>query len=404
MAERDSDPAIPALAPAPPRAVAGYQLLRKIGAGGMSAVYQSYDVTAARPVAVKLLSDVLAGQTEFVNRFYREARLSSTLEHPNLVHGFTSGFDRATGKHYLVMELVDGPNAHAALARLGRFPVGVAARVGLDIARALEFLHERRYVHRDVKPDNILLHPGGAKLADLGLAKHLSDESHLTALNQGIGTPYYMPYEQAVNANLVDGRSDIFALGATLYHLLTGTVPFPGTTPDDVQREKWTGAFRPIRELNPGVPPELAALVEGALALDPRARLQKVGQFARALDALNLATAIPALAFGDATGTDDAPDCPTRPDVRTAAAARAIPVAPPGAEPFVARFAVPPVLPSARRARGARLWAWIGAGALLGALAAHALTRPAAQREDAAPAQACEVPPEPRSPLPSVPQ
>lgn len=401
MAERDPDPAIPVIEPAAPRAVAGFPLLRKIGAGGMSAVYQSYDVAAARPVAVKLLSDVLAGRPEFVNRFYREARLSATLEHPNLVRGLASGFDRETGKHYLVMELVDGPNAHAALARLGRFPVGVAVRVGSDIARALEFLHERRYVHRDVKPDNILLHPGGAKLADLGLAKHLSDESHLTAINQGIGTPYYMPFEQAVNANLVDGRSDIFALGATLYHLLTGAVPFPGTTPDDVHREKGTGAFVPIRELNPGVPPELAALVEGALALDPRARLQKVGQFARALEVLNLATAIPALAFGT-TEADDSPvstDCPTRPDLRTAA--HEAPVAPPAAETFVARFAVPPVPAPVARPRGFGRWGWLGVGALVGALAAQAVMRTTATERDGAPAQACEVPSEPRSPLPA---
>jgi serine/threonine-protein kinase len=393
MPERDADPAVSAVEPAPPRAVAGFQLLRKIGAGGMSAVYQSFDVTAARPVAVKLLSDALAGRPEFVSRFYREARLSSTLEHPNLVRGFASGFDRATGKHYLVMELVDGPNAHAALERLGRFPVGAAVRVGIDIAHALEFLHERRYVHRDVKPDNVLLHPGGAKLADLGLAKHLNDESHLTALNQGIGTPYYMPYEQSVNANLVDGRSDIFALGATLYHLLTGAVPFPGTTPDDVQREKWSGAFRPIRELNSGVPHELAALIEGTLALDPRARVQKVGQFARELDALDLATAIPPRALGAAG--DESPvatDCPTRPDVR--AAARAVP--PPGAEPFATRFAVPPP-----RARAAGLWPWLAAGAILGALAAQALTRSAAPERSEPPAATCDVPTPPHSLLPT---
>jgi serine/threonine-protein kinase len=368
----------------------------------MSAVYQSYDVTAARPVAVKLLSDVLAGRPEFVNRFYREARLSSTLEHAHLVRGFASGFDRPTGKHYLVMELVDGTNAHAALGRLGRFPVGAAARVGLDIARALEFLHDRRYVHRDVKPDNVLLYAGGAKLADLGLAKHLSDESHLTALNQGIGTPYYMPYEQAVNAHLVDGRSDIFALGATLYHLLTGAVPFPGTTPDDVQRGKWSGAFRPVRELAPEVPQELAALVEATLALDPRARVQKVGAFAGALDALNLATAIPARAFGAADGTDEAPpaqsDCPTRPDVRVGSP-RAH-GAPPGADPF-ARFA--PAAAARRgapRTRGIGRWVWFGVGALAGALAAHALLRaPAPDR--AAPALVCELPTDPCSPVPS---
>ncbi len=106
---------------------------------------------------------------------------------------------------------------------MGRLPVGVGVRIGIDIGRALDFLHNRNYVHRDVKPDNVLLHPdGSAKLADLGLTKRLSDDSHITSVNTGVGTSYYMPFEQAKNAAFVDGRSDIFALGATLYHLLTG--------------------------------------------------------------------------------------------------------------------------------------------------------------------------------------
>ena len=219
MTEDDRD-SQPANGPGAPQAVAGYRLLRQIGEGGMSAVFQSYDVAAGRPVAVKLLSDHLAAQPEFVGRFYREARLSRVLEHPHIVRGFTSGFDPFANKHYLVLEYIDGPTA---LARLGRLSVGAVVRIGIDAARAPEFLHDRGYVHRDVKPDNILLDPdGGAKLADLGLAKRLTDDSHLTAVHQGVGTTYYMPYEQAVNANLVDGRSDLFALGATLYHLLAG--------------------------------------------------------------------------------------------------------------------------------------------------------------------------------------
>ncbi|MBM3979491.1 MAG: serine/threonine protein kinase, partial [Planctomycetes bacterium] len=301
-----------------PRAVAGFRLLRKVGEGGMSAVFQSYDVAADRPVAVKLLADHLAGQPEFVGRFYLEARLSRVLEHANVVQGFASGFDADAKKHYLVLEFIDGPTAHGALARLGRLPVGMVVRIGIDIARALEFLHDRQYVHRDVKPDNILLHPDGtAKLADLGLAKRLNDDAQLTAIHQGVGTSYYMPYEQAVNANLVDGRSDLFALGATLYHLLTGEVPFPGTTHDEIVREKWDGAFRPVREAIPGVPGAVADLIESALACDPRARVQKAGQFAGVLEATRLATTLPSFARadeGDASGPDS--DTPTRTDHR----------------------------------------------------------------------------------------
>lgn len=306
------------------RAVAGYRLLRQIGQGGMSAVYHSYDVAVDRPVAIKLLADHLAGQPEFVGRFYREARLSRVLEHPAIVQGYASGFDPDVSKHYLVLEYVDGPTAHGALTHHGRLPVGMVVRIGIDIAHALAFLHERQYVHRDVKPDNILLHPSGAKLADLGLAKRLNDDSQLTAINQGVGTTYYMPYEQAVNANLVDGRSDIFALGATLYHLLTGEVPFAGVTHEEVIREKAHDSFRPVRELVPGVPAAVADLIDATLACDPRARIQRADRLARALEATGLATKLPP--FTDAQdktlSTDQAPEMQTRAD-------HALPVDPP---------------------------------------------------------------------------
>jgi serine/threonine-protein kinase len=332
-ANRIADPAAPD--DREPGTVAGYRLLRKIGEGGMSAVYQSYDVAAGRPVALKLLAEHLAGQPEFVGRFYRESRLSRVLEHPNIVQGHASGFDSDVKKHYLVMELIDGPSAHGALAAQGPLPVGAVARIGIDIAQALEFLHDRQYVHRDVKPDNILLHPDGvAKLADLGLAKRLNEDSQLTAVHQGVGTSYYMPYEQAVNANLVDGRSDIFALGATLYHLLTGEVPFAGTTHDEVVREKWQDSFRPIRELSPGVPVALAELIERTLACDPRERIQRAGQLAKALAATKLATRLPSFAGGDlplGAGDSARTDTPTRTDHRITSPPQA--PRPPGTPP-----------------------------------------------------------------------
>ncbi len=266
----------------------------------MSTVYLSYDVAAGTPIAVKLLADHLAHSREFVGRFYREAHLSRLLSHPHLVRGSAAGYDRDSAKHYLILEYVDGPTTHAAMRLLGRFPTGAAVKVGIDIARALSYMHDRMYIHRDVKPENILLQQNGiAKLADLGLAKRLNDDSHLTSVSQGVGTSYYMSYEQSLNANLVDGRSDIFALGATLYHLLTGEVPFRGNTHEEIVREKEVDALFPVRERHPEVPVALAAILTRTLARDPRSRFQSAREFAEALEATGLATPIPPLpAFG----------------------------------------------------------------------------------------------------------
>src|SRR4051794_37929909 len=244
-----------------------YRILRRLGEGGMGAVYLGYHGREDRQVALKVLNDRLASNQSYIDRFYREAQSGIRLNHPNIVRTLQVGQDRATGKHYMILEFVDGPSAHALLDRSAHesptlvapaLAVGDAVHIALDIARALEHAHSRNIVHRDIKPDNILITRSGvAKLVDLGLAKRTDEASHLTAARQGFGTTPYMPYEQAVDAKSADGRSDIYALGATLYHLVTGAVPFPGDNHLDVVEKKNAGDFTPASALNREVPPVL---------------------------------------------------------------------------------------------------------------------------------------------------
>lgn len=299
----------------------GYRLLRLLGQGGMSEVYLGYDGQAGFPVAVKVLAANLAQDQIQVDRFEREAKLSTRLNHVNIVRGLDSGLDTPTGRRYLVMEYIDGPSAQAVLDQQGRMDVADAVHVALAMGHALEHLHARHFVHRDIKPANILLAPdGAAKLTDLGLVKwNDKSQSQLTANWAGFGTSNYMPHEQALNAHFVDGRSDIFALGATLYHLLTGRVPFPGDDHNEIMRMKAAGHFTPTRLLNPKIPESLAAILHTMLAKDPRQRFQSASELIVALERTGLATGLPSYAdLGQlrleptvAHSTE-----PTRPDLR----------------------------------------------------------------------------------------
>src|SRR5258708_6694406 len=240
------------------RSIGDYRILRRLGEGGMGAVYLGYNEKEGQQVAIKVLNDQLASNQGFIDRFYREAKSGALLNHPNIVRSITAGEDAITGKHYLVLEYVDGPNVQALLSREGRLSVGDAVHIVLDVARGLEHAHSRNVIHRDIKPDNILLTRSGlAKLVDLGLAKRIDEASHLTGARQTFGTTPYMPYEQALTAKNADGRSDIYALGATLYHLVTGTVPFPGANHVEVVESKDRGEFVPASSVSPEVPPTL---------------------------------------------------------------------------------------------------------------------------------------------------
>ncbi len=276
------------------RSLGGYHLLRRLGEGGMGSVYLAFKEGAGEPVALKVLSDHLINSPGFVDRFYREARNGACLDHPNIVRSYLADQDPATGKHFLVLEYIEGDSAQTLLDQRGHLSVGDAAYIVLGVARALEHAHSRHIIHRDIKPDNILLtRTGLPKLADLGLAKKLDDNSHLTATRQGFGTTPYMPYEQAMNARYADARSDIYALGATFYHLITGVVPFQGRTDLEVIEKKNQGDYPLARSHNSALPEQLDQLLARMLARKPRDRYQSATELIHDLEASGLAAQHP---------------------------------------------------------------------------------------------------------------
>jgi serine/threonine-protein kinase len=306
-----------------PRSLGEFRIMRRLGEGGMGSVYLGYHEEQGQQVAIKVLSDHMTGNQVLVDRFYREAKSGALLNHPNIVRTIIVGQDQATGKHYLVLEFIDGPSAHALLDQHGKLSVGDAVHIALDIARALEHAHSRNVIHRDIKPDNILITRSGvSKLADLGLAKRTDETSHLTVARQGFGTTYYMPYEQAINAKRADYRSDIYALGATLYHLVTGQVPFPGENHLEVVEKKERGNFEPASHSCPDVPPELDAILAKMLARDPGDRYQTASELLVDLDRSGLASLVPSFADPELARQDPwvraciaSSAQPTRPDL-----------------------------------------------------------------------------------------
>jgi eukaryotic-like serine/threonine-protein kinase len=282
------------------RNIGEFRVLRRLGEGGMGTVFLGYDPKNRRQVAIKVLADQLTSNPTYLARFHREARTGATFDHPNVVRFLTAGHDPESGKHYLVMEYVDGPSARTLLTNRGKLAIGDAIHLTLDILHALEYIHARSYVHRDIKPDNILITRAGiAKLADLGLAKCLAESGSLTDRKTGFGTPYYMPCEQALDATTADSRCDIYSLGATLYHLVTGEVPFPGRTPVQVAERKIEGTFTSPSKLNPAVPSRLERIIVRMLARDPNDRYQTVPELIADLEATGLNLAVPSFVNAD---------------------------------------------------------------------------------------------------------
>ncbi|MSQ95427.1 MAG: serine/threonine protein kinase [Gemmataceae bacterium] len=291
--------------PGDPTQMGPYRILRRLGEGGMGAVYLAFDSKDNRQVALKVLSSEQAPKQNILHRFQREARNGALLVHPNIVRTWDTGQEQASGLHYIVLEYVDGPTAHDLLDRAGKLPIGDALHIILDIARALEHAHKNQIIHRDIKPANILVTASGlAKLSDLGLVKRRDDPGNLTHASQGIGTPYYMPYEQAMNAKMADERSDIYAFGATLYHLITGEVPFPGVTSLEIVEKKGAGYFVPASEHNPEIPARLEEILARMLARDPDDRYQTISEVIVDLERSQLAAVIPSFVRIDSALAD----------------------------------------------------------------------------------------------------
>jgi serine/threonine-protein kinase len=252
------------------RTFGAYEVLEELGSGGMGKVYRAKNVTLERVVALKTLSSLLSSDQAFVQRFLKEARVAARLNHPNIVQIYDFGCVEET--HYIAMEFVDGQSLRRQLA-LGRFTEHDALIVARQAVRGLAVAHAQGIVHRDIKPDNLMLTMRGeVKIVDLGIAKRLDEEQNQTQTGQAIGTPHYISPEQIKGQKDIDGRADIYSLGATLYHLVTGRAPYKGTSGALVMSMHLTAPLPDPREYEPSVSEGLCRVLRKTMAKDREER------------------------------------------------------------------------------------------------------------------------------------
>ena len=263
-----------------------YLIESEIGRGGMAVVYRATDVRLNRTVAIKVLPPDVAFNGDVRARFIREAQTAAQLSHPNIVSIYAVDDKDGGSLVYFVMAYVDGESLGVRLNREGAWPVDRAVRVLRDVADALAYAHARGVVHRDIKPDNILIDraSGRPMVTDFGIARAAAGEVRLTVTGVAVGTPAYMSPEQALGEREVDGRSDLYSLGVVGYHMLAGDTPFKaGNTPAMLVKHV-SERPRPIRERRPEVPAYLAVAIDRALAKRPDDRWADAAEFRDALD------------------------------------------------------------------------------------------------------------------------
>lgn len=271
-----------------PRELGGYRIIEKVGAGAMATVYKAKQLSLDRVVAMKVLNPLLSSNPDMVERFEREARAVARLNHPNVISGIDRGISGDI--HYFVMEFASGTTVGKLLDRGGAIDESRVAAIATQIARALEHAHEAGLVHRDVKPDNILLTKDGiAKLCDLGLAKDRPEEG------KSLGTPNYISPEQAKGLD-VDIRSDLYSFGVTLYHMLAGSPPFSGNA-KVVMVKHLSEQPQSLREIDSDITPEMERIVMKLMAKDPADRFQSpkhlIGELEHYVQVASQASAAP---------------------------------------------------------------------------------------------------------------
>ncbi|MBK9366025.1 MAG: protein kinase [Deltaproteobacteria bacterium] len=261
-----------------------YEVLQKVGEGGMATVYRGRHVTLNRDVAIKVLHPHLSASMRNRQRFAREARAIEHLDHENILKIFDySGVD--VPDCFIVTEFVPGRTLYELLKDRGLFPSEVVAIIGRDLSAALAYAHRAGIVHRDLKPENVMVRVDGTvKLMDFGIARFL-DETSLTVTGALVGSPAYMSPEQA-SERPVNERSDLFSLGTVLYHIVSGQLPFSGNNPSIILRNIIEGRRPEVLELQPSCSPRLADLIERLLQTDPDARPADADEVVRALDEL----------------------------------------------------------------------------------------------------------------------
>jgi serine/threonine protein kinase len=266
--------------------IPGYKILGKLGMGAMAIVYKAKQLSLNRMVAIKVLPKRFSENPEYVERFYKEGQAAAKLNHTNIVQAYDVG--EAGGYYYFVMEYVEGKTLYDDLSAGKVYSEKEALEIIIQVAHALSHAHARGLIHRDVKPKNIMTNSAGkVKLADMGLARETADiEAAESEAGKAYGTPYYIAPEQIRGEIDIDGRADIYGLGATFYHMITGRVPFMADDPSDVMRKHLKDPLIPPDHINTSLTAGISEVIEIMMAKKKRNRYKDIDELLVDLEAI----------------------------------------------------------------------------------------------------------------------